>query len=1149
MSDTNTLNISLFNAGGIRSGSIDHLMHNIHPDTHLLFITETWLLSPASLTIPNSWHQSHLYGSKVQDRHSGEYGISLLTSPSFPYSVVTFPFTSKFFYACQIQHYVLLCFYLPPSMDDDLAIDLMEEAIAPFINNIEIKNIILLGDFNARLGNITGEKNNTTNSRSIPFFNFITHHGLTIQNIDLAYGKHTFINNTGSSIIDFFITSNDDLTVTPYMEIRDDLHLNSDHKLVYFSFTHDFNPPTASIPHPRQLWNIHKFKASPKKRHIRPIRKYRRCISSPLQSLQEKLDPILFQDFSASEQQQYLDDMHVELTSIIYDALDSSIGKKEPRDRDWKWFWTQDLEDATKKREKIYKKWHRARNINKALYWDQLQEAAEVVRRLIQSSRNKYFRQFCDKLATNEFSKAANKIRSIRRGKSTMTSTLQHIDGPQAAVDHITSTWQTVFSGNNLNLENEKIHIIYPPPDEGFDIGIPFNIESIADTISSLPNNKAPGHDHIKAEMLKPISDIISPILYTFFSLCWQFAIIPSAWNIAQVIPIYKQKGDPNDPINYRPISLICVFRKILEVCLSHVLIPDSIPLDPIQGGFRHSRSTLDQALCLQELMIHYKKKNGKYPVLTFLDIKSAYDTVDRDIIWKALQNNNDQISPPLLTMLQLMFNHVQIQVLLKGITSTSPFNPVTGVLQGSTLSPHLYSIYINSLASALRDIDTSDKLTYAHVKPIDPITSNPSSSSITINSLLFADDVVLLGSASSTQKLLDICQSHSFSLGYRWNPLKSAIIHPPHTSRYAPTIPPFTLYDQQIPVVSSFKYLGVYFNSTGIDNKTMIHHNATKGTQAMKILSSLGANATGFDKFLSFKFYKCFIRPIFEYGLPLLTPTKQVFKTLETAQDNACRLIVNGHRTSSTHVIKHMNKIPDMADRMVILCAKNIRRTHLLPHESLLSLFIEQLLHAQTYYWKKLQRKNTIWQQIITPLSLPRSNRRVDVPIETLDRKIKSYLLSQLHLKQSKFVLLGKCRPIIGNDPIMYIPMTIFERSRLLRWRMGWLPGKPKPCTNCNRINALTTRSHVNECFQIDANLNMYIDSFLNKLPSTPPKSSAYKFFLKTRWIVLSDFLFQLESICLPPDEIINPDSSNNQPFIDWIYSRSNSALPSILG
>ncbi|KAG2202299.1 hypothetical protein INT47_010747 [Mucor saturninus] len=1002
-------------------------MHKIHPDTHLLFITETWLLSPASLTIPNSWHQSHLYGSPVEDRYSGEYGISLLTSPSFPYSVVTFPFTSKFFYACQIQHYVLLCFYLPPSLDDDLAITLMEEAIAPFINNIEIKNIILLGDFNARLGNITGEKNNTTNSRSIPFFNFITHHGLTIQNIDLAY------------------------------------------------------------------------------------------------------DPFLFQDFSASEQQQYLDDMHVELTSIIYDALDSSIGKKEPRDRDWKWFWTQDLEDATKKRENIYKKWHRARNINKALYWDQLQQAAEVVRRLIQSSRNKYFRQFCDKLATNEFSKATNKIRSIRRGKSTMTSTLQHIDGTQAAVDHITSTWQAVFSG--------------------FDIQLPFTIDSIDATISSLPNNKAPGHDHIKAEMLKPVIDLISPILHTFFSLCWQFAIIPSAWNIAQVIPIYKQKGDPNDPINYRPISLICVFRKILEVCLSHVLIPDSIPLDPIQGGFRHSRSTLDQALCLQELMIHYKKKNGKYPVLTFLDIKSAYDTVDRDIIWKALQNNNDQISSPLLTMLQLMFNHVQIQVLLKGITSTSPFNPVTGVLQGSTLSPHLYSSYINSLASALRDIETSDRLTYAHVKPIDPITTNPSSSSITINSLLFADDVVLLGSASSTQKLLDICQSHSFSLGYRWNPLKSAIIHPPTTSRYAPTIPPFTLYDQQIPVVSSFKYLGVYFNNTGIDNKTMIHHNATKGTQAMKILSSIGANATGFDKFLSFKFYKCFIRPIFEYGLPLLTPTKHIFKTLETAQDNACRLIVHGHRTSSTHVIKHMNKIPDMADRMVILCAKNIRRTHLLPPESLLSLFIEQLLHAQTYYWKKLQRKNTIWQQIITPLSLPRSTRRVDVPFETLDRKIKSYLLSQLHLKQSKFVLLGKCRPIIGNDPIMYIPMTIFERSRLLRWRMGWLPGKPKPCTNCNRINALTTLSHVNECLQVDANLNMYIDSFLNKLPSTPPKSSAYKFFLKTRWIVLSDFLFQLESICLPPDEIINPDSADHQPFIDWIYSRSNSAPSSILG
>lgn len=89
MSDLGTLNITLFNAGGIGSASIDHIMHNINPNTNLFFITETWLLPSAKLPMTETWQQIHNYGSPVEDRFSGEYGISLLISPSFKYSVLT----------------------------------------------------------------------------------------------------------------------------------------------------------------------------------------------------------------------------------------------------------------------------------------------------------------------------------------------------------------------------------------------------------------------------------------------------------------------------------------------------------------------------------------------------------------------------------------------------------------------------------------------------------------------------------------------------------------------------------------------------------------------------------------------------------------------------------------------------------------------------------------------------------------------------------------------------------------------------------------------------------------------------------------------------------------------------------------------------
>jgi hypothetical protein len=64
-------------------------------------------------------------------------------------------------------------------------------------------------------------------------------------------------------------------------------------------------------------------------------------------------------------------------------------------------------------------------------------------------------------------------------------------------------------------------------------------------------------------------------------------------------------------------------------------------------------------------------------PVVAFLYIKAAYDTVDRNIIWKALRQSG--IPLPFLGLLQL-FDDVLISVLIGNHASTS-FSPVTGVL------------------------------------------------------------------------------------------------------------------------------------------------------------------------------------------------------------------------------------------------------------------------------------------------------------------------------------------------------------------------------------------------------------------------------------------------------------------------------------
>ena len=84
------------------------------------------------------------------------------------------------------------------------------------------------------------------------------------------------------------------------------------------------------------------------------------------------------------------------------------------------------------------------------------------------------------------------------------------------------------------------------------------------------------------------------------------------------------------------------------------------------------------------------------------------------------------------------MFDDVTINVLLANHTSFD-FQSTTGVLQGPVLSPHPYSIYINTLPSALRAAATDTC----------PRVGDPP---LPINSLLFADDVAILGNPAEVQ-------------------------------------------------------------------------------------------------------------------------------------------------------------------------------------------------------------------------------------------------------------------------------------------------------------------------------------------------------------------------------------------------------------
>jgi len=92
----------------------------------------------------------------------------------------------------------------------------------------------------------------------------------------------------------------------------------------------------------------------------------------------------------------------------------------------------------------------------------------------------------------------------------------------------------------------------------------PITPDEIAAVVSTFSNNKSPGPDNIGPKLLKYfLTDIVYPLVY-IFNLSLTSGCFPQSSKTAKVIPLYK-KGERSNPSNYRPISLLSIFDKLLE--------------------------------------------------------------------------------------------------------------------------------------------------------------------------------------------------------------------------------------------------------------------------------------------------------------------------------------------------------------------------------------------------------------------------------------------------------------------------------------------------------------------------------------------------------------------------------------------------------
>ena len=225
----------------------------------------------------------------------------------------------------------------------------------------------------------------------------------------------------------------------------------------------------------------------------------------------------------------------------------------------------------------------------------------------------------------------------------------------------------------------------------------PVDTKEIARVITLL-RNASSGYDDIHSSIIKKTYSIYLQPLTHLINCSLSQGFFPDTMKIAKVIPLYKS-GDTMNISNYRPVSILPVFSKILERVMYDRLfkfINKHKILYKYQFGFREGYNT-NMALIVLIDKISSAIDRGDVVVGVFLDFKKAFDTVDHTILLQKLEKYG--IRGNMLTWFRdYLRNRKQFVCFNTEISDSKAIK--CGVPQGSILGPLLFLLYVNDLVN-----------------------------------------------------------------------------------------------------------------------------------------------------------------------------------------------------------------------------------------------------------------------------------------------------------------------------------------------------------------------------------------------------------------------------------------------------------------
>lgn len=214
--------------------------------------------------------------------------------------------------------------------------------------------------------------------------------------------------------------------------------------------------------------------------------------------------------------------------------------------------------------------------------------------------------------------------------------------------------------------------------------------------IRGLKSSSCPDVYGISPDALKLCPQIMAVPLTRVIQKCLSENKFPKLWKSARVIPVYK-KGKKGSVENYRPISILPTFSKVLETVIKNALtsyLEEKDILPDSQFGFRQGLSTHD-AIIAAEHDVKKSKQDKKACGALLFDLSAAFDTIDLGILLEKLRIYG--ADDPFLALIESYLSERSQRVSYQGVDSVT-VTLDTGSPQGSILSPVLFLTLISDI-------------------------------------------------------------------------------------------------------------------------------------------------------------------------------------------------------------------------------------------------------------------------------------------------------------------------------------------------------------------------------------------------------------------------------------------------------------------